>query len=152
MKNQGWKYYSMSGDEEYGSIGDWIELNDFIRDKCGKSIDLFGKDDSSVCSRYGKQFCNDFENRYKNDEDFNTIYGDCYDEERHPRIDLDICNVIVFAGRKNEHRKRRRTDTPYDWIIEHNNLRYILGLLLSVIMASINMVDIAAGLPKVERK
>jgi predicted helicase len=37
-----------------------------------------------------------------------------------------------------------------DWDIEHNNLRYILNLLLSVIMASIKTVGVLARLSKVE--
>jgi predicted helicase len=37
-----------------------------------------------------------------------------------------------------------------DWHIEHNNPRYILNLLLSVILISARTVDIVAGLSKVE--
>jgi predicted helicase len=47
------------------------------------------------------------------------------------------------SGIKNDHN---------DWTIEHNNPRYILDLLLSVIALSIKTVDIVAGLQKVERK
>jgi predicted helicase len=39
---------------------------------------------------------------------------------------------------------------PNDWAREHNNPRYILNLLLSVIMVSIETVRIVEGLPRVE--
>ncbi|WP_245895728.1 type ISP restriction/modification enzyme [Flavobacterium album] len=38
---------------------------------------------------------------------------------------------------------------PNDWAREHNNPRYILDLLLSVINVSVQTVDIVEGLPKV---
>jgi predicted helicase len=48
------------------------------------------------------------------------------------------------------HKESGIKNDPNDWAIEHNNLRYILDLLLSVITVSIKTVDIVAGLPKVD--
>ena len=48
------------------------------------------------------------------------------------------------------HKESGIKNDPNDWAIEHNNPRYILELLLSVITVSIKTVDIVAGLPKVE--
>jgi predicted helicase len=48
------------------------------------------------------------------------------------------------------HKESGIKNDPNDWAIEHNNPRYILDLLLSVITVSVNTVDIVAGLPKVE--
>jgi len=39
-----------------------------------------------------------------------------------------------------------------EWIMEHNNSRYILDLFLSVITVSIKTVNIVAELPKAEWK
>jgi predicted helicase len=39
---------------------------------------------------------------------------------------------------------------PNDWAVEHNNPRYILSLLLSVIAVSVETVGIVEGLPGVE--
>jgi predicted helicase len=41
---------------------------------------------------------------------------------------------------------------PNDWSKEHEDPQYILNLLLSVITVSMKMVDIVAGLPRVECK
>jgi predicted helicase len=43
-------------------------------------------------------------------------------------------------------------NNPNDWAIEHDNPRYILDLLLSVMSVSVETVDIVAGLPGVEWK
>jgi len=48
------------------------------------------------------------------------------------------------------HKESGIKNDPNDWAVEHENLQYILDLLLSVIMVSIKTVDIVAGLPKVE--
>ena len=42
------------------------------------------------------------------------------------------------------------TNDPNDWGLEHNNPRYILDLLLSVINVSLQSLDIIAALPKVD--
>ena len=42
------------------------------------------------------------------------------------------------------------TNDPNDWAIEHNQPRYILDLLLSVINVSLQTLDIIAALPKVD--
>lgn len=42
------------------------------------------------------------------------------------------------------------TNNPNDWAREHNQPRYILDLLLSVINVSVQTVDIVEGLPKVK--
>jgi predicted helicase len=41
-------------------------------------------------------------------------------------------------------------NNPNDWAAEHNNPRYILDLLLSVITVSAKTVEIVDGLPKPE--
>ncbi len=41
------------------------------------------------------------------------------------------------------------TNNPNDWATEHNQPRYILDLLLSIINVSVQTVDIVEGLPKV---
>jgi len=48
------------------------------------------------------------------------------------------------------HKESGIKNDPNDWAKEHDNTRYILDLLLSVITVSIKTVDIVAGLPKVE--
>jgi predicted helicase len=48
------------------------------------------------------------------------------------------------------HKESGIRNNPNDWAAEHDNPRYILDLLLSVITVSIKTVDIVAGLPKVE--
>jgi DNA-directed RNA polymerase subunit RPC12/RpoP len=115
----------MSGEEEYGDMEGWIEPDDFTCAKCGKPIDLPRKDglyeyyensDSLhglVCPNCGKQLCDACGNWHKSDEAFITICGDCYDEERRSKIDLDIHNAIIFAAKKHEGQKRKGTDIPY---------------------------------------
>lgn len=41
---------------------------------------------------------------------------------------------------------------PNDWGLEHNNPRYILDLILSLITVSIETMKIVKNLPKVEFK
>ena len=41
---------------------------------------------------------------------------------------------------------------PHDWGLEHNNPRYILDLILSVITVSIKTNDIVRKLPKLDLK
>jgi (p)ppGpp synthase/HD superfamily hydrolase len=115
----------MSDDEEYDDMEGWIEPDDFTCAKCGKSIDLpqkkgpfeyYENPDSlhgSICPNCGKQFCDDCGNWHESDEAFHAICGDCYDEERRLRMDLDIHNAIIFAVRKHEGQKRKGTDIPY---------------------------------------
>jgi predicted helicase len=50
------------------------------------------------------------------------------------------------------HKESGIRNDPNDWAIEHNNPRYILDLLLSVIKLSIETVDIIKNLPKLEWK
>jgi predicted helicase len=47
------------------------------------------------------------------------------------------------------HKDSGITNNPNDWSTEHNQPRYILDLLLSVIALSVQTVEIVAGLPKV---
>ena len=47
------------------------------------------------------------------------------------------------------HKDSGITNNPNDWATEHDNPRYILDLLLSVILLSIEMMEIVNGLPKV---
>jgi (p)ppGpp synthase/HD superfamily hydrolase len=115
----------MSDKEEYGDMEGWIEHEDFTCYKCGKSIDLPRKDGpfeyyensnslhGFVCPNCGKQFCDDCGDWHKSDENSSTICGDCYDEERRSRIDLDIHSAIIFAAKKHEGQKRKGTDIPY---------------------------------------
>ena len=48
------------------------------------------------------------------------------------------------------HKESGITNDPNDWAKEHNNPRYILDLLHSVINLSVQTVEIVKGLPKVE--
>jgi predicted helicase len=48
------------------------------------------------------------------------------------------------------HRESGIKNDPNDWGIEHNNPRYILDLLLSVITVSVKTADIINSLPKLE--
>jgi predicted helicase len=48
------------------------------------------------------------------------------------------------------HKESGITNNPNDWAAEHNNPRYILDLLLSVITVSVKTVDIVNSLPKVD--
>jgi predicted helicase len=48
------------------------------------------------------------------------------------------------------HKESGIKNDPNDWAIEHNNPRYILDLLLSVIKLSMETVDIIKNLPKLE--
>ncbi|MDR1582324.1 MAG: hypothetical protein LBS55_03540, partial [Prevotellaceae bacterium] len=48
------------------------------------------------------------------------------------------------------HKESGIKNDPNDWAIEHNNPRYILDLLLSVIKLSVETVDIIKNLPKLE--
>jgi predicted helicase len=41
-------------------------------------------------------------------------------------------------------------NNPNDWAVEHNEPRYVLSLLLSVIAVSLETVEIVEGLPAVE--
>jgi predicted helicase len=47
------------------------------------------------------------------------------------------------------HKESGIKNDPNDWAAEHNNPRYILDLLLSVITVSVKTVDIVAGLPNI---
>jgi len=49
-----------------------------------------------------------------------------------------------------KHKESGISNNPNDWAIEHNQPRYILDLLLSVINVSVQTVDIVNGLPKVK--
>jgi predicted helicase len=48
------------------------------------------------------------------------------------------------------HKESGIKNDPNDWAKEHDNPRYILDLLLSVIKLSIETVDIIENLPKLE--
>lgn len=48
------------------------------------------------------------------------------------------------------HKDSGITNNPNDWAKEHNQPRYILDLLLSIINVSVQTVDIVNGLPKVD--
>jgi predicted helicase len=48
------------------------------------------------------------------------------------------------------HKESGIKNDPNDWAAEHNNPRYILDLLLSVITVSLKTIDIENGLSKVE--
>jgi predicted helicase len=48
------------------------------------------------------------------------------------------------------HKESGITNNPNDWATEHNQPRYILDLLLSIINVSVQTVDIVEGLPKVK--
>jgi len=48
------------------------------------------------------------------------------------------------------HKDSGITNNPNDWATEHNQPRYILDLLLSIINVSVQTVDIVEGLPKVK--
>lgn len=48
------------------------------------------------------------------------------------------------------HKESGITNNPNDWSAEHNQPRYILDLLLSIINVSVQTVDIVNGLPKVD--
>jgi predicted helicase len=50
------------------------------------------------------------------------------------------------------HKESGIKNDPNDWAKEHDNPRYILDLLLSVITVSVKTVEIVEGLPKVEWK
>jgi predicted helicase len=50
------------------------------------------------------------------------------------------------------HKESGIRNDPNDWAIEHNNPRYILDLLLSVITVSVKTVDVINSLPKLEWK
>ncbi|MDR0604259.1 MAG: helicase, partial [Bacteroidales bacterium] len=50
------------------------------------------------------------------------------------------------------HKESGIKNDPNDWAIEHENPRYILDLLLSVITVSLKTVEIVKALPKVEWK
>ncbi|HRO46086.1 type ISP restriction/modification enzyme [Agriterribacter sp.] len=47
------------------------------------------------------------------------------------------------------HKESGITNNPNDWATEHNQPRYILDLLLSIVNVSVQTVDIMEGLPKV---
>ncbi|MDR0567878.1 MAG: helicase, partial [Spirochaetaceae bacterium] len=49
------------------------------------------------------------------------------------------------------HKESGIKNNPNDWAIEHNNPRYILDLLLSVIAVSVKTMDIVNSLPKAEQ-
>lgn len=49
------------------------------------------------------------------------------------------------------HKDSGITNNPNDWAIEHNNPRYILDLLLSVISLSVETVEIVNGLPPLKK-
>jgi predicted helicase len=50
------------------------------------------------------------------------------------------------------HKESGIKNDPNDWAVEHNNPRYILDLLLSVITVSLKTADIINSLPKLEWK
>jgi hypothetical protein len=102
----------VADDIEYSDTGNRIVPNNFTHDKCGNPIDLPRKD------------------------------GLCEYWEYRSRIDLDICNVIIFVVRKYEGRGRQRAGILYDRVVEYSNLRYILGLFLLIIMISIKTLDV----------
>jgi hypothetical protein len=110
----------MLGDEEYNSVKGLIVSDYFI---CDKSIDLFWEDDPFecceysnfshmfVCPKWGKQFCDDCNNQHKGN-DFSITCRGCYDGEHRSRMDLDICNVIIFVERKHKSQKRKKRIIP----------------------------------------
>ena len=96
-----------------------------------------------------------------------TKYGDywavqckCYKEDA--RIDKPKVDTFLSTSGKSAiewvmerysvttHKESGIKNDPNDWAKEHENPQYILDLLLSVIMVSVNTVNIVAGLPKVE--
>ncbi|HRO46083.1 type ISP restriction/modification enzyme [Agriterribacter sp.] len=48
------------------------------------------------------------------------------------------------------HKESGITNNPNDWATEHNQPRYILDLLLSIINVSVQTVDIVNALPEVK--
>ena len=48
------------------------------------------------------------------------------------------------------HKESKIKNDPNDWATEHNQPRYILDLLLSIINVSVQTVDIVNALPEVD--
>lgn len=55
---------------------------------------------------------------------------------------------IMERYQVSTHKESGITNNPNDWATEHNQPRYILDLLLSIINVSVQTVDIVEGLPK----
>ena len=57
---------------------------------------------------------------------------------------------IIEQYQVYKHKDSKITNNPNDWAKEHNNPRYILDLLLSVITVSVKTVEIVNNLPKLK--
>lgn len=57
---------------------------------------------------------------------------------------------IMERYQKTQDKKSLIKNNPNDWSFEHNQPRYILDLLLSVINVSVQTVEVVKGLPKLE--
>ena len=57
---------------------------------------------------------------------------------------------IMECYQKTQDKKSLIKNNPNDWSIEHNQPRYILDLLLSVINVSVQTVEVVKGLPKLK--
>jgi len=102
----------------------WIESEDIICDKCGKIVELPIKDGpfeyyankdalhGLVCIECGKTLCDECGN-WQTNEEGRTVCFDCFDEERHSRVNINIHNAITFAARKHHGQFRKATDIPY---------------------------------------
>jgi (p)ppGpp synthase/HD superfamily hydrolase len=109
--------------EEYGDMEGWVEPEDFFCYKCDRNVDMPKWDGpyeyyetsglhGRVCPICNRQLCDDCAN-WQNGESGNQICFECYDEERHSRVDISIHNAIVFASRKHDKQYRKSTDIPY---------------------------------------
>ena len=113
----------MADKQEYGDMEGWTEADDFFCYKCDRNVDmpkwhgpyeyyettgLHGR----VCPICNRQLCDDCANWQKG-ESGGLICFECFDEERHSRVDLAIHNAIVFASRKHDKKYRKSTDIPY---------------------------------------
>ena len=113
----------MADKQEYGDMEGWVESDDFFCYKCDRNVDMPKWDGpyeyyetsglhGRVCPICNRQLCDDCANWQKG-ESGGLICFECFDEERHSRVDLSIHNAIVFTSRKHDKKYRKSTDIPY---------------------------------------
>ena len=108
---------------EHDDMDGWVEPDKYICRNCQRPIELpkydgpyqyFETTDlhGQICTECGSQLCDDCADWQKGKTN-NIVCFECFDKERHSRIDLSIHNAIVFAARKHDKQYRKSTDIPY---------------------------------------
>jgi len=115
----------MTNDDEYTpDFEGWVDREEDICIKCERPFEMPKKDGpyeyyedenglhGLYCRRCERKLCDECTD-WKTNEEGLTVCFECFDKERHSRIDLAIHNAIIFACRKHDKHYRKSTDIPY---------------------------------------